>query len=70
MFLTTNFLILNFTANRVDVTYGYYSCDWQIVTVKDDDHNIGKVLWGICVEDKSEDKPDKNSKLQYLQSYW
>ena len=28
-------------------------CDWQIVTVKDDDHNIGKVLWGICVEDKS-----------------
>jgi hypothetical protein len=28
-------------------------CDWQIVTVKDNDHNIGQVLWGICVEDKS-----------------
>ena len=28
-------------------------CDWQIVTVKDNGHNIGQVLWGICVEDKS-----------------
>ncbi|MCG7543542.1 hypothetical protein MHM93_05020 [Pseudoalteromonas sp. MM17-2] len=28
-------------------------CDWQIVTVKEDNHNIGKVLWGICVEDTS-----------------
>lgn len=28
-------------------------CDWQIVTVKNDYQNIGKVLWGICVEDKS-----------------
>lgn len=28
-------------------------CDWQIVTVEDDGHRIGQVLWGICVEDKS-----------------
>jgi hypothetical protein len=28
-------------------------CDWQIVTVKDEELNIGKVLWGICVEDNS-----------------
>jgi len=28
-------------------------CDWQIVTVKDEEYNIGKVLWGICVEDNS-----------------
>ncbi|MCK8109081.1 hypothetical protein MTF64_19560 [Pseudoalteromonas sp. 2CM41L] len=28
-------------------------CDWQIVTVKNKEHNIGKVLWGICVEDNS-----------------
>lgn len=28
-------------------------CDWQIVTVEDDGHRIGQVLWGTCVEDKS-----------------
>ena len=28
-------------------------CDWQIVTVRHEENNIGKVLWGICVEDKS-----------------
>ncbi|ODB37275.1 hypothetical protein BB427_13730 [Pseudoalteromonas sp. BMB] len=28
-------------------------CGWQIVTVEDDGHRIGQVLWGICVEDKS-----------------
>jgi hypothetical protein len=27
--------------------------NWQLVTVLEGEHSIGKVLWGICVEDMS-----------------